>query len=231
MYRVVSLNSLRCAVKRSTLSPSSTLIKSRELSTSNLPAGINTGWLMEEKYSTKSGSLELGVCTKRMGHLSESSVLGRAGGSVVHVAVNSGKVEAPAEDFLPLTVDYRARYSAFGLIANQPNRKEKHGSDDEILVSRFVDRAVRPLFPKGYVDEVQILVTGHTADGIHDPTVIAVNASSLALLRSKQPWYGPIGCVRVGIVDNELKVNPSVKEMEESPLDLLYAGTSSRAVM
>jgi polyribonucleotide nucleotidyltransferase len=195
-----------------------------------------TSKLMDERYATDSGSLIFGVSTKKMGHLSESSVIAQAGGSVVHVAVNSSNKPndelSAADDFLPLTVDYRARYSAFGRISDERRRKEKHGSEEEILVGRFVDRAVRALFPKqGYVQEVQILVTNHAADGVHDPTVLAVNAASLALLRSQQPWFGPIGCVRVGIVNNMLRVNPSVSEMEHSPLDLLYAGTATRTVM
>lgn len=176
--------------------------------------------------------LELGICTKRMGHLSQGSALASAGGSVVHAAVNSAKAEGePGEDFLPMTVDYRARASAFGKLPIGRAKKELNNSEGDILVSRFIDRALRPLFPKGYVDEIQVLVTNHSADGLHDPTVLAVNAASFAMLNTDQPWNGPIGCVRVGYVDGQLKVNPTVPEMESSPLDLLYAGTMNRAVM
>jgi polyribonucleotide nucleotidyltransferase len=182
-------------------------------------------------HTIKAGNMDLGLCRVKMGHLSESSVLAVAGGSVVHTSMNSARTEDPKEDFLPLTVDYRSRHYAFGKIPDNRMRKEKHGSDEEVLVSRFIDRAIRPLFPKGYVNELQVIATAHSVDGVHDPTVLAVNAASFALLSSKQPWNGPVGCVRVGIVDNKLKVNPTVEEMEASPLDLLYAGTSSRAVM
>lgn len=175
--------------------------------------------------------LELGLCRNRMGHLSESSVVATAGGTVVHASVNSQPPEALKEDFLPLTVDFRSRTSAFGKIPENATRKERHPSVEETLVSRFIDRALRPLFPKGYVNEVQVIVTSHSADGAHDPSVLGVNAASLAVLCSKQPWAGPIGCVRVGMVNGELKVNPSVSEMLVSPLDLLYAGTKNRAVM
>lgn len=166
-----------------------------------------------------------------MGHLSESSAIGVAGGSIVHASVNSKPPEQAGEDFLPLTVDYRARYSAFGKLPDNLMKKERHGSNEETLVSRFIDRAIRPLFPKGYVNEVQVIVTNHSADGVHDPTVLGVNAASLAVLASRQPWSGPVGCVRVGIVDGKLKVNPTVPEMQNSSLDLLYAGTAHRAVM
>lgn len=181
--------------------------------------------------SFKINELELGVCTQRMGHLSESSTVATAGGTVVHASVNSKPPETVGEDFLPLTVDYRARFSAFGKIPENIVKKERHGSNDETLVSRFIDRAIRPLFPKGYVNEVQVIVTNHSADGVHDPTVMGVNAASLAVLASRQPWAGPVGCVRVGIVDGALKVNPTVSEMQNSTLDLLYAGTATRAVM
>lgn len=167
-----------------------------------------------------------------MGHLSESSVLASSGGSTVHVSVNSQAPVDAAEDFLPLTVDYRARMSAFGLIPEGTRRREKSpGSDEEILVARFIDRAIRPLFPSGYVEEVQITVTNHATDGVHDPTVLALNATSLALLRSKQPWFGPVGCVRVGLVENKLVVNPPVQLMKDASFDLLYAGTIDRTLM
>jgi polyribonucleotide nucleotidyltransferase len=167
-----------------------------------------------------------------MGHLSESSVIASYGGSIVHVAVNSQASTEAGEDFLPLTVDYRARMSAFGLLPEGSRRREKSpGSDEEILVARFIDRAVRPLFPSGYVDEVQVTITNHATDGVNDPTVLALNATSMALLKSNQPWFGPIGCVRVGLVENKLVVNPSVQSLKESPFDLLYAGTIDRTLM
>ncbi len=76
-----------------------------------------------------------------------------------------------------------------------------------------------------------MIVTSHAADGIHDPTVAAVNAASFALMKSKQPWSGPVGCVRVGLVDGQLKVDPSLAEMQSSTLDFLYAGTADRTLM
>ena len=182
----------------------------------------------EHKASIASG---LTFSTGLIGHLSESSVMCSAGGSVVHAVVNSARAENPESAFLPLTVDYRSRQYAFGQFPATLSRREKHGSDDEILVSRCIDRAVRPLFPKGYVDEVQLLVTAHAADGVHDPTIAAVNAASFALMCSEQPWYGPIGCVRIGLIDGELKVDPSVADMERSTLDFVYAGTEGRALM
>lgn len=192
----------------------------------------NFDWLCSDKLVVPDSPVELGRCNVRMGHLTESSVLGRAGGSVVHVALAS-KVpdEEPKEDFLPLTVDYRSRAYALKYIPDIRKRRERHGEDDEVLVARFIDRAIRPLFPSGFVNEVQLTATAHAVDPRNDPTVLALNATSLALMQSKQPWSGPIGCVRVGLIDNKLVVNPSFEEMQSSTLDLLYAGTMDRTVM
>lgn len=128
-----------------------------------------------------------------MGHLSEASSICSQGGSVVHATVNSAWNSDPKDNFLPLTVDYRSRAYAFGRIPSSINRRERHGSDEEILVARVIDRAIRPLFPSGYVNEVQVTVTAHAADGVNDPSISAVNAASMALMLSRQPWNGPIG--------------------------------------
>ena len=166
-----------------------------------------------------------------LGHLADASAICSHGGSVLHATVCSARNADPTDDFLPLTVDYRSRAYAFGRIPQSVNRRERHGTDDEILVARVIDRAIRPLFPAGYVSDVQVTVTTHAADGIHDPTIAAVNAASCALLLSRQPWKGPIGCVRIGLINGELKVDPTVAEMQVSTLDMVYAGTASRPVM
>jgi polyribonucleotide nucleotidyltransferase len=170
----------------------------------------------------------------KLGHLAEGSVLAKQGDTVVHATICSKRTDLTnVEDtsMLPLTVDYRSRRYAFGSIPEALNRRERHGTDDEILVARIIDRAIRPLFPKGYLDEVQLTVTSHASDGINDPTIVAVNAASAALMQSKQPWKGPIGCVRIGLIKDKLIVNPTVAEMETSELDLVYAGTSYRPLM
>jgi polyribonucleotide nucleotidyltransferase len=189
----------------------------------------NFEFMANKGFQIKNSSLSLS--SGIFGHLSESSVMCRTGGSVLHASVNSARANEPNESGLPLTVDYRSRQYAFGVIPTGKNKREIHGSQDELLVARFIDRAVRPLFPKGYVNEIQLTVTSHAADGIHDPTVAAVNAASYALMKSNQPWNGPIGCVRVGLIDGVLKVDPSLQEMETSALDFLYAGTAGRALM
>ena len=168
------------------------------------------------------------------GHLAESSVLTSVGGTVVHATLCSTSEkgeENQAMGMLPLTVDYRSRDYAFGRIPVTSSRREKNNSDEDILIARIIDRSVRPLFPKGHYDNIQIGVTNHATDGINDPIVAAVNAASCAILHSQQPWNGPIGCVRVGLLDGKLIVNPNVKEMPNSKLDLLYSGTAHRPLM
>jgi 3' exoribonuclease family, domain 1 len=96
-----------------------------------------------------------------MGHLAESSAVCSQGGSLVHATVCSARNTDPQDDSLPLSVDYRSRAYAFGRIPKSVNKRERHGTDEETLVARFVDRAIRPLFPKGYVNEVQVTVTAH----------------------------------------------------------------------
>lgn len=166
-----------------------------------------------------------------VGNLTEGTAFCFGKKSAVHAAVASSYSQDTTEDFLPLTVDYRDRAYAHGRIPVRPDRRERHGSNEEILVARIIDRAIRPLFPKGYTNEVTITTTAHAADGEFDPTILAVNAASCALMLSRQPWNGPIGCVRIGQIDGKLCVNPSVNDMKNSKLDLVYAGTSTNAVM
>jgi polyribonucleotide nucleotidyltransferase len=167
----------------------------------------------------------------KIAHLANSSVFASKGDTVVHAVVCVNKYFEPKDASLPLNVEYVSKSYALGLIPQQAKRREPNSTDEETLVSRFIDRSVRPLFPKGSVSEVQLTVTAHAIDGVNDPTVLAVNAASLALARSSVPWSGPIGCVRVGYIEGKLVVNPSVADMKNSSLDFLYAGTSTRPVM
>ena len=166
-----------------------------------------------------------------LAHLADGSGVCSSGGTVVHAAVTTAVNHDATNDFLPLTVDYRSRAYAFGRIPSVFTRRERHGSDDEVLVSRIIDRAVRPLFPKGLVNQVQVIATVHAGDRIHDPTIMSVNAASLALMRSSVEWHGPIGCVRIGMVKGKLQINPTVEQMHNSSLDFVYAGTQDRALM
>ena len=166
-----------------------------------------------------------------IGHLARGSVFCSHGGSVVHSTICSKSSTEEGQGFLPLTVDYKSKYSAFGRIPKNSNRRERHGTDDEILASRVIDRSIRPLFDSNFRDETQIITTAHAVDSVHDPIVLGINATSCALLQAGLPWTGPVGCVRVGLVDDELIANPTIEELDRSTLDLLYTGTTYRTIM
>lgn len=185
-----------------------------------------------DKYSTLRHMSTLSIDKESMGDLATSSVVCRQGNTVVHAVVAS-EVKYDSTDglFLPLTVEYRARAYAQGQLPMTKTKRERHGDQDEILCARVIDRSIRPLFAKGYVDNIQVTATLHCNDGINDPVTTAINAASLALTKSKLPWNGPIGCVRVGFINGEIKVNPSIEEMKSSSLDLLYSGTFERCMM
>jgi polyribonucleotide nucleotidyltransferase len=166
-----------------------------------------------------------------MGHLAKGSIFCSHGDSVVHVAVCSKAPISVGESFLPLTVDYKSRFSSLGKVPTNNNRRERHGTDEEILASRVIDRSVRPLFPKDFRDETQITTTAHVVDGTSDPIILGVNAASCAVLQAGLPWNGPVGCVRVGQIDGEFVANPSMEQLARSSLDLVYTGTEHRTIM
>ena len=174
---------------------------------------------------------------RELGHLAESSIVASRGEVVVHAVVCTEKAYKASNasslggGVLPMTVDYRTRSYSLGILPDNLLKRDKHGSDEETLVARVIDRCLRPLFPKGYCNTIQVCVTVHSRSSQDDPIVVAVNSASCAMLLSKQPWNGPIGCVRVGLVDEMIVVNPSIEELKRSTLDLLYAGTRDRAVM
>jgi polyribonucleotide nucleotidyltransferase len=172
--------------------------------------------------------------TSVMAHLAQGSIFCSHGNTAVHVAVCSKlptSATSAGDSFLPLTVDYKNKFSSLGKIPMNTNRRERHGTDDEILASRVIDRSIRPLFPKSFRNDTQITTTSHAVDGVSDPIVLGVNAASCALLQAGLPWHGPVGCVRVGCIDGKLVANPSIADMASSTLDLLYTGTEYRTIM
>ncbi|XP_025057355.1 polyribonucleotide nucleotidyltransferase 1, mitochondrial isoform X2 [Alligator sinensis] len=142
--------------------------------------------------------------------------------SVMVTAVS--KTKSSVSQFMPLVVDYRQKAAAAGRIPTNYLRRELGTTDKEILTSRVIDRSIRPLFPAGYYYDTQILCNLLAVDGINDPDVLAINGASAALALSDIPWNGPIGAVRVGIVDGKLVINPTRKEMSSSMLNLVVTG-------
>ena len=137
----------------------------------------------------------------------------------------------PSRSFLPLTVDYREYTYAGGRIPGGFFKREGRPSEKEIITCRITDRPLRPLFPKGYFDETQIVSSVLSADGEHDPDVLSINGASVALTLSPIPFFHPIGAVRVGLIDGEIVFNPDNSEREVSDLDLIVAGTEQAIAM
>jgi polyribonucleotide nucleotidyltransferase len=141
------------------------------------------------------------------------------------------KTTRPGIDFFPLTVDFEERLYAAGKIPGSFPRREGRPSEEGILTARLVDRPIRPLWPKGFKNDVQIIVSAWSSDQENDYDTLAVNAASAALTISNAPFEGPIGCVRVGTVDGKLTLNPTISQMLESDLDLVVAGTKDSIMM
>jgi len=172
-------------------------------------------------------TFETGKYAKQAG----GAVTVRYGDTVVFAAATVAKTIRTGIDFFPLTVDFEERLYAAGKIPGSFPRREGRPSEEGILTARLTDRPIRPLFPKGFRNDVQIIVSAWSADQENDYDVLAVNAASAALTISDAPFEGPIGCVRVGTVDGELTLNPTIQQMEESTLDLIVAGTRDSIMM
>jgi polyribonucleotide nucleotidyltransferase len=186
---------------------------------------------MVERLSVTVGSQELSFETGRIAKQAHGAVIATLGETMVLSAVTVAPSTRPGQGFLPLTVDYRERASAAGRIPGNFFRREARPSEREVLTSRLTDRPLRPLVPKGFSHEIMVCQTVFSADNVNDPDVVSINAASAALCISKVPFGGPIGAVRVGRIDGELVVNPSIAQMEESDIDLLMAGTLDAIAM
>jgi polyribonucleotide nucleotidyltransferase len=149
--------------------------------------------------------------------------------TLVTTCVSSEPVEE--RGFLPLVVEYQERTYAMGKIPGGFIKREGRPKDTEILCARLIDRALRPLFPQGFSNEVQIIAMVLSSDGANDPDVLAINGASLALLISDIPFLLPVGAVRVSKIDQEYIINPTYEEREASSMDVVIAGTETKIVM
>jgi len=154
----------------------------------------------------------------------------RYGDTIVFAAATVAKPRLGI-DFFPLTVDFEERLYAAGKIPGSFPRREGRPSEEGILTARLVDRPIRPLWPKGFKNDVQIVVSAWSSDQENDYDVLAVNAASAALHVSSAPFEGPLGCVRVGTVDGKLTLNPTIQQLLESELNLVVAGTKDSIMM
>ena len=185
---------------------------------------------MFEQVSLEIGGRNLSFETGKMARQAHGAIVARYGDTVV-LATACMDTHAAEKDFLPLTVDYREYTYSAGKIPGGFFKREGRPSEREILVSRLTDRPLRPLFPEGWSAETQIVAMVLSADSENDPDVIAVTASSAALYISPIPFDNPIACVRVGLLDGKLVVNPTYAEQKTSLLNIVVAGTDQAIVM
>lgn len=182
-------------------------------------------------YSATLGSDQITFETGRLAQQAGGSVVVRQGDSMLLVTATASKSAREALDFFPLTVDYEERLYAAGRIPGSFFRREGRPSEEATLVCRLVDRPLRPLFDKSIRNEVQVVITALSSDGEHHLDILAVNGASAALMISDIPWGGPVGAVRVGLIDDQLVLNPDVEQMTHSTLDLRVAGTKEAILM
>jgi len=177
------------------------------------------------------GSSAITIETGKLAKLADGAVTVRSGDTIVLVTAVSATRVKEGQDFFPLTVDYREKAAAVGKFPGGYFRREGRPTEKEILTARMTDRPLRPLFPKGYLYDTQIISVLLSADGENDPDMLAINGASAALAVSDIPFAGPIGAVRVGRVNGEFIANPTHSQRAQSDLDLVYVGTKDDVIM
>ncbi|KAL0709518.1 hypothetical protein Bca4012_016496 [Brassica carinata] len=192
------------------------------------PAGIKILESFKEEFEV--GSQVVTLETGKIARFANGSVVLGMDETKVLSTVTCAKSNSPG-DFLPLTVDYQEKLYAQGLIPNTYMRREGAPKERELLCGRLIDRPIRPLFPSGFYHEVQIMASVLSMDGKQDPDIQAANAASAALMLSDIPWGGPIGVIRLGRIDGQIVVNPTMDELSSSDLSLIYACTRDKTMM
>jgi polyribonucleotide nucleotidyltransferase len=186
---------------------------------------------MQQKVTAKIGGNEISIETGKIARLADGAVIVTCGDTTVLVSAVSALAIKEGQDFFPLTVDYREKAAAVGKFPGGYFKREGRPTEKETLTSRMIDRPLRPLFPKGYFYDTQIISILLSADGQNDPDILAMNGASAALSVSDIPFAGPIGAVRVGRVNGQFVANPTHDERAQSDLDLVYVGTENDVIM
>jgi polyribonucleotide nucleotidyltransferase len=169
--------------------------------------------------------------TGRMAKLADGAVTVQCGETIILVSAVSATKVKDGQDFFPLTVDYREKAAAVGKFPGGYFKREGRPSEKEILTARMTDRPLRPLFPKGYLYDTQVISVLLSADGENDPDMLSINGASAALMVSDIPFAGPVGAVRVGRVGGQFIANPTHTQRLDSDLDLVYVGTRNEVIM
>lgn len=179
------------------------------------------------QYGRHTVTLETGIMARQ----ATAAVMVNMDDTAVFVTVVANKKVKEGQDFFPLTVNYQERTYAAGRIPGGFFKREGRPSEGETLIARLIDRPLRPLFPEGFVNEIQIIATVVSVNPEVSPDLVAMIGASAALCLSGVPFHGPIGAARVGFINDEFVLNPSVKELAASRLDLVVAGTKSAVLM
>jgi polyribonucleotide nucleotidyltransferase len=186
---------------------------------------------MSHTVQTEINGLPFSIETGRVAKQADGAVVVRYGGTMVLATCVAAKTAKDAQDFFPLTVEYRERMYAGGRIPGGYFKREGAPVKKETLTSRLIDRPIRPLFPDGFRNEIQVICLTISADPQNDPDVLAMNGASVALCLSGIPFDGPVGAVRVGQVDGKFVANPSNDQQAVSSLELVIAGTEEAILM
>ncbi|MBN9592754.1 MAG: polyribonucleotide nucleotidyltransferase, partial [Alphaproteobacteria bacterium] len=177
------------------------------------------------------GGRTLTLETGKVARQADGAVLVTYGETIVLATVVGAPAPREGVDFFPLTVNYQERYYAAGKIPGGYFKRERAPTERETLISRLIDRPIRPLFAEGYRNETQVVAQVLSHDLESDPDVVALVAASAALTLSGIPFLGPIGAARVGYIDGEYRLNPPIDDMPNSALDLVVAGTADAVLM
>jgi polyribonucleotide nucleotidyltransferase len=186
---------------------------------------------MPERINAQVGDKQIIIETGKLAKQADGAVTVQLGDTIVIVAAVAAVKAKEGQDFFPLTVDYREKAAAAGKFPGGYFKREGRPTEKEILTCRLTDRPIRPLFPKGWYNEVQVQTVVFSADGENDPDILSIVGASAALMVSDIPWEGPLGAVRVGRVNGKFIANPTHGELKDSDLDLVYVGNASDVVM
>ncbi|MBS0283603.1 MAG: polyribonucleotide nucleotidyltransferase, partial [Proteobacteria bacterium] len=184
-----------------------------------------------QKVSIEWGGKTLTLETGKVARQADGAVIATLGETVVLCAVTAAKNVKEGQDFFPLTVHYQEKFSSAGRIPGGFFKRERGATERETLVSRLIDRPVRPLFPEGFYNEINCIAQVLSYDGENEPDILAMVAASAALTISGVPFMGPIGAARVGYKDGEYQLNPTDAEIAEGELDLVVAATHDAVMM
>ncbi len=183
------------------------------------------------KKEVEVGGKKITLETGKIARQADGAIIAQCGETVVMATVVGAKKVNPDVDYFPLSVNYQEKYYAAGKIPGGYFKREARPTESETLISRLIDRPIRPLFPDEFRNEVQLLPTVISYDKENEPDVLSIIASSAALAISGMPFMGPVGASRVGFIDGKYVLNPTKKELENSKLDLVVAGTKDAVLM